>query len=235
MLSVATWNVLHRVHAENWYEEVAARWPDESARTAAVAARVAGLDAAVIALQEVSGDQLAALRALAGDRAVHTLRYPRVPRPKRVPTVLRDRDEYLVILADPASVPVFGEAFADDPGKGALVVRVAEFTVIATHVTGDRRGAGQLPALADLAGAGPAVLLGDFNADRAAVAAALGPGFAVAEPPHGVPTRPRAHGAGKSQYIDHIVTRGAAAAGVRVLDAGGLSDHNPVCGVVSAG
>ncbi|MFC3965020.1 endonuclease/exonuclease/phosphatase family protein [Nocardia jiangsuensis] len=235
MLSVASWNVLHRVHAENWYEEVAARWPDEAARSAAVAERVAALDAEVIALQEVSGDQLAALRAIAGDRAVHTLRYPRVPRPKRVPTVLRDRDEYLVILADPASVPVLGAAFADDPGKGALVVRVGECTVIATHVTGDGRGPGQLRALADLAAAGPAVLLGDFNADRATVAAALGPEFAVAGLPPELPTRPRTGGAGKSQFIDHIVTRGAVAAGVRVLDADGLSDHNPVCGVVSAG
>ncbi|MFC8045514.1 endonuclease/exonuclease/phosphatase family protein [Nocardia sp. NPDC057353] len=230
----ATWNVLHRVHAENWYEEVAVRWPDEAARIAAVAERVAELDAAVIALQEVSGDQLVALRAVAGERTVHTLRYPRVPRPKRVPTVLRERDEYLVVLAGPESVPVFGAAFGDDPGKGALVVRAGEFTVVATHVTGDRRGSGQLAALADLAEGGPAVLLGDFNADRATVAAGLGPKFAVAELPPERPTRPRT-GAGKSQFIDHIVTRGAVAAAVRVLDGGGLSDHNPVCGTVSAG
>ncbi|WP_067649864.1 hypothetical protein [Nocardia harenae] len=43
MISVASWNVLHRVHAENWYEAVALRWPDEAARNAAVAERVAGL------------------------------------------------------------------------------------------------------------------------------------------------------------------------------------------------
>ncbi|MEV0354606.1 endonuclease/exonuclease/phosphatase family protein [Nocardia sp. NPDC050697] len=235
MISVASWNVLHRVHAENWYEEVAARWPDESARIAAVAERVAGLDAAVIALQEVSGDQLAALRDVAGARVVHVLRYPRVPRPKRIPTVLRDRDEYLVILADPGSVRVAGEAFTDDPGKGALVVGVGEFTAVATHVSGDVRGPGQLRDLARLAGTGPAVLLGDFNADRTTVAVELGPEFDVAELPPGLPTRPRRDGAEKSQFIDHIVTRGAVARGARVLDGGGLSDHNPVCGTVSAG
>ena len=63
---IATWNVLHRIHAENWGDGPLARFPREADRislvTAPVIARLeAGWD--VMALQEVSGDQLASLRA----------------------------------------------------------------------------------------------------------------------------------------------------------------------------
>jgi endonuclease/exonuclease/phosphatase (EEP) superfamily protein YafD len=229
VISVATWNVLHRVHAENWYEEVADRWPDEPARIAAVTRWVAARTEQAVALQEVSGDQLAALRAALPHRAVHALRYPRVPRSRRIATALRDRDEHLVVLAEPGSRLIAATAFADDPGKGVVVVRTGALTVVATHVTGDARRGGQLAHLAELAAAatGPTVVLGDFNADRETVAAGLGAGFAVAALPVGVPTRPRTAGA-KSQYIDHVVTRGAGATAVAVEDLHGVSDHNPV-------
>ncbi|MQY25309.1 hypothetical protein NRB56_08650 [Nocardia sp. RB56] len=229
VISVATWNVLHRVHAENWYEEVADRWPDEPARIAAVTRWVAGRDEHVVALQEVSGDQLAALREALPHRSVHALRYPRVPRSRRIATALRDRDEHLVVLTEPGSRLITATAFADDPGKGVLVVRTGGLTVIATHVTGDGRRGGQFARLAELATAatGPTVVLGDFNADRETVAAGLGTGFAVAALPDLVPTRPRGGGT-KSEFIDHVVTVGATTTAIAVEDLRGVSDHNPV-------
>jgi hypothetical protein len=57
--TVASWNVLHRIHAENWGTDAVKRWPDESERIAAVTAFLAERTEQVIALQEVSGDQLA--------------------------------------------------------------------------------------------------------------------------------------------------------------------------------
>jgi endonuclease/exonuclease/phosphatase family metal-dependent hydrolase len=232
--AVATWNVLHRVHAENWSSHVLDRWPDEAERIAAVSARVAGTSEAVIALQEVSGDQLASLRqALPVSRTVHSFRYPRVPKPRRVPTRLSSRDEYLVLVLDgPPGEVVAAEAFATDPGKGLLAVRAGGLLLVATHVsTGPRRPA-QLARLAEVvaaAGPGPAVLLGDFNADRATVATELGPGFTIAPlPPDAAPTRPRDVGAEKSVWIDHVVTHGADASEAAVEDVHGLSDHNPV-------
>jgi hypothetical protein len=90
VIAVATWNVLHRVHAENWDEDVAVRWPREPERIAAVTARVAGRAEQVIALQEVSGDQLASLRAGRAGRTIYALRYPRVPAPRRGTCPLRD-------------------------------------------------------------------------------------------------------------------------------------------------
>ncbi|MCP2293264.1 endonuclease/exonuclease/phosphatase family protein [Nocardia amikacinitolerans] len=231
MITVATWNVLHRVHAENWYEDVTKKWPVEHERIDAIAARVAKRSEQIIALQEVSGDQLAALRDALPDRTIHTLRYPRVPRPKRIPTSLRDRDEYLVLVVDDPGHTVLAAAFGDDPGKGALVVATSGLTVVATHVSGDERSGPQLTRLAGWAlsdPSRPAVLLGDFNADRDVVAEGLGAGFTVAELPTGsLPTRPRTSGS-KSQFIDHVVTHGAYASDAAVESADGLSDHNPV-------
>ncbi|GAA2750538.1 endonuclease/exonuclease/phosphatase family protein [Kitasatospora cinereorecta] len=237
MLTVATWNVLHRVHAENWGSHVLERWPQEPERIAAVSARVAATTEQVVALQEVSGDQLASLReALPEGRTIRALRYPRVPEPRRVPNRLADRTEHLVLVLDRPAEVIAAEAFADAPGKGLLAVRVDGVLVVATHVaTGDRRP-GQLARLARVvaeAGAEQAVLLGDFNADRATVAAELGEGYRVAElPPGAGPTRPRDIGAAKSQWIDHVVVRGLDGRGALVEDVRGLSDHNPVRAVV---
>ncbi|MEU6191046.1 endonuclease/exonuclease/phosphatase family protein [Nocardia sp. NPDC047038] len=231
MITVATWNVLHRVHAENWYEDVATRWPDEGARIAEVTARVAERTERIIALQEVSGDQLASLRMALPDRTFHAMRYQRLPTPRRMPSSLLDGGEYLVVLTAEPSREVTAESFAHDHGKGALVVDVGGLTVIATHVTGDRRRTDQLARLAELATDAPedaAVLLGDFNIDRATVAAGLGDHFMVAE--HvagGLPTRPRSSGT-KSQHIDHVVVHGATVTAASVDDIGGVSDHNLV-------
>ncbi|MBF6301728.1 endonuclease/exonuclease/phosphatase family protein [Nocardia amamiensis] len=236
MITVASWNVLHRVHAENWYEDVAMRWPDEGARIAAITARVAGRTERIIALQEVSGDQLASLRMALPDRTFHAMRYQRLPTPRRVPSSLLDGGEYLVVLTAEPSRELAAESFAQDQGKGALVVDAGGLVVIATHVTGDRRRAQQLTRLTELATAAPghaAVLLGDFNTDRGTVADGLGNGFVVAECVAGaLPTRPRASGS-KSQYIDHVVVHGATVTPASVDDVGGVSDHNLVSAAVA--
>jgi len=230
VITVATWNVLHRVHAQNWGEDVARRRPDESARIAAITALLAARTEQVIALQEVSGDQLASLRDALPDRTFHTLRYPRVPKSRRGPSPLHDLTEYLVLLVDGPGQEVSAESFPDDPGKGALAVRIAGTLVVATHVSGDRRRTRQLARLAAIA-SGPTVLLGDFNTDRATVAAGLGAGFAVADlPPEALPTRP-----GTSRWIDHVVVRGVVAGDAAVEDVGGLSDHNLVRATVTVG
>jgi endonuclease/exonuclease/phosphatase family metal-dependent hydrolase len=229
VITVATWNVLHRVHAQNWGEDVARRWPDESARIAAITARLAARTERAIALQEVSGDQLASLRDALPDRTFHTLQYPRVPKSRRGPNPLHDPTEYLALLVDGPSQEISAESFPDDPGKGALAVRIAGTLVVATHVSGDRRRTRQLTRLAAIA-SGPTVLLGDFNTDRAALIAALGPGFTVEDlPPDALPTRPRT-----SRWIDHVVVRGVVACDAAVEDVGGLSDHNLVRATVTA-
>jgi endonuclease/exonuclease/phosphatase family metal-dependent hydrolase len=228
VIAVATWNVLHRVHAENWGEDVAVRWPDESDRIAAVTARLAKRTEQVIALQEVSGDQLASIRAALADRTVHAFRYPRVPRPRRGTYTPADPAEYLVLLVEGPGQEVAAESFADDPGKGALAVRTGAALFVATHVSGDRRRYRQLARLAELSSAGgghPTVILGDFNTDGATVASGLGAGFAVEEfPPGTLPTR----SGSKLPWIDHVAARGAGIGSAEVQDADGLSDHNLV-------
>ncbi|GAA0281115.1 hypothetical protein GCM10009527_091850 [Actinomadura nitritigenes] len=229
MITVATWNVLHRVHAENWSEDVLARWPDESERIAAVTARLVTRTEQVIALQEVSGDQLASIRLALPERTVHTLRYPRVPAPRHAIRPLRAPEEYLVLLVDGQSRKVAADSFEDDPGKGALSVETAGTLVVATHLSGDQRRTRQLARLAELTAAPPgqaAVLLGDFNTDRATVASALGPGYDVVDlPPEALPTRPRTSSS-EPQWIDHVVVRGGRNSSAAVEDVGGLSDHN---------
>ncbi|PXX71024.1 endonuclease/exonuclease/phosphatase family metal-dependent hydrolase [Nocardia tenerifensis] len=231
MITVATWNVLHRIHAENWYEDVSSRWPDEAARIDAVTERVAARTEQVIALQEVSGDQLISLRAALPGRTVHSMQYPRVPTARRHASALRDPSEHLVLIVEGASREIAGESFADDGGKGALAVSVEGVVVISTHVSGDRRRTKQLARLAEVACATPeypAVLLGDFNTDRATVVSSLGERFSVAElSESSLATRPRTSGS-KSQVIDHVVVRDATVREVVVEDSGGLSDHNLV-------
>ncbi|KAA2267127.1 endonuclease/exonuclease/phosphatase family protein [Solihabitans fulvus] len=237
MITVATWNVLHRIHAENWGDGELGRWPDESARIAAITARLVKRTEHVVALQEVSGDLVASLRDAMPDRTVHTFRYPRVPRPRSGTSPLRDPSEHLVLLVDGPSEEVAAESFEDDPGKGALMVRTAGTLVIATHVRADERRTRQLARLAELATKSPegtSILLGDFNTERAAVASGLGSGFTVADlPVDGLPTRPGTSSS-KSQRIDHVVVWGTGVDGAAVEDVDGLSDHNIVRATVAA-
>ncbi|WP_405487279.1 endonuclease/exonuclease/phosphatase family protein [Nocardia sp. NBC_00511] len=232
MITVATWNVLHRIHADNWASEVADRWPDESDRIAAVAERVAARTEDVIALQEVSGDQLATLRKRVPDRHFHVLDYPRVPTPRRLPNVLDLHTEHLVLITADDGREVAAESFASDGGKGLIAVELAGIRFIATHVTGDRRRPAQLERLVEVSTPGPAVLLGDFNLGRDALAQAIGPEYTIAEPDSAaVSTRPRTSGT-KSQYIDHVVTRGIPVRGMVVEEVAGESDHNLVRAIV---
>lgn len=238
---VVTWNVLHRIHAENYQEEVADRFPDEAARIAAVTRRVVAALAepdVVVCLQEVSGDQLASLLDAARGYVVRSFVYPRVPSPHRgrapAPSPLRQPHEHLVTLARRADARA-AESFADDPGKGFLAVDVDGMLVVNTHVSfGDRRAA-QLARLARVTD-GPCVVCGDFNAGADAVRAGLGPGFSVVDlGPDALPTRPRRVAVeGKPAAIDHVVTRGLVGHSGVVLDVAGESDHNMVRAVIDA-
>lgn len=228
MITVATWNVLHRIHADNWGEEAPRRWPNEAARISAVTEWVASRSEQVIALQEVSGDLLNSLRIALPDRTVPYFRYPRMPTPRRTAAELTEPAEYLVLILDKPARPLVAEAFPDDPGKGVLAVQTDEVVAVATHLSGRGRTNGQLDRLAALTREytdRPVVLLGDFNTGRDAVAQHL-PDFTVAVPPEDAPpTRPRER-AGRSRTIDHIVVRGARITEVGVEITGDRSDHN---------
>jgi endonuclease/exonuclease/phosphatase family metal-dependent hydrolase len=242
-LRLATWNVLHRVHAENFDEGVVAPHPDEAARAASIAALAAEVMAAgvaVLCLQEVSGDQRDALRrALPAGAGLFELAYPRRPQPRR-PHVgrLRDATELLVTVVAPGlpAEAMASAVFPDDPGKGYLGVRVAgAWAVFNTHVSYGERCPGQLARLAAAArsGALPAALLGDFNAGVRHIATGLGEDFAAAAlPSDAMPTRPRSKPDGKDQHIDHVFVRNATAGEAQVISARGLSDHNLVLATV---
>lgn len=237
-LTVVTWNVLHRVHADNWQEPAIDAHPDEPARIEAITARVMVQVAQgeVVLLQEVSGDQLAALHgaAAAGD-AVCSLAYPRVPAPRRGPSPLRDGSEHLAIVCRGAWAPLPRLLFADDRGKGALAVAGREASVVCAHLSYGERHRGQWEQVAALVAGLPApvILGGDLNADRETAAARLGPRARWAPPATGGrPTRPRPVASEKSMDIDHVVAWGAEVAQLEVLDGRGLSDHNPVRAVI---
>jgi endonuclease/exonuclease/phosphatase family metal-dependent hydrolase len=238
-MRIVTWNVLHRIHAENWREAVPDRFPDEAARNARITARVRAFvdDDTVVCLQEVSGDQLASVRAALPADRVHAFQLPRVPRPKSGASPLVDATEHLVIVA-PRGRWIDARVSADDPGKGVIVVDVdvgvdgatRVVRVANTHLTfGDRRTA-QLAMIAQLVdGAALAVVCGDCNCGVDDVVAAL-PGFRAAPfAADALPTRPRAEGYdGKPKAIDHIVVRGVDVGAAVVVDVDGESDHNVV-------
>jgi endonuclease/exonuclease/phosphatase family metal-dependent hydrolase len=240
---VTTWNVLHRVHAVNWGEAAIDEHPDERARiaaiTRAVAAELEG-GVAVVCLQEVSGDQLRSLReALPRGAALFHHRYPRVPRLHRGGApVLDDPSEHLVTLAVGGGArEVAAQTFASDAGKGFLGVDLGDgCTAWNAHVSFGERGPEQLRALlaAALPRAGAAILMGDFNAEVAAVRAALGGDPSYAELDGARPTRVAAGGS-PGKLIDHVVALCGLVEGARVLDGAGLSDHHPVTARVVRG
>jgi len=235
--TVATWNVLHRIHADNWGEEVPGRWPDEASRITAITEWIAGRTEQIIALQEVSGDLLNSLRIALPDRTVLHFRYPRTPTPRRVAAELTEPAEYLALIVDQPAREISAEAFRDDPGKGVLAVQVGDLVVVATHLSGAKRNRGQLDRLARFTRAhrhSPTVILGDFNTTRDVVAAHL-PGFTVAElPDTAPPTRPRPN-PNRSRDIDHIIVRGAAVTSAGVENTGDRSDHNYVHATLALG
>lgn len=225
-----TWNVLHRVHGEVHGEAAVELWRDESVRVREIVARVRTLleveQCTFGLLQEVSGDQLAALRAALPERAVLNHQYPRVPRPKQGSTSVTDSTEHLVVIAPAGSKVVRASTAANDPGKGLLAVSNGEWTVVSTHVSWGERGADQLRALRDALGsvAAPVVVGGDFNVEVVTVESALGVEAAKLEP--GAPKTREEEGKGVD--IDHLLAREASLEVARVLEHAGLSDHRPV-------
>ncbi|MFT3765969.1 MAG: endonuclease/exonuclease/phosphatase family protein [Minicystis sp.] len=235
---ITTWNVLHRVHAINWDEPAILQHPDERTRIARIADLVATwcVPGAVIGLQEVSGDQLAALRARAPAGArIFAHAYPRVPRLRAqgAAAVLADPREHLVVIAcDEAARVVEARTFGEDPGKGLLAVALGDGgAFICTHVSfGDRRTA-QLQVIGAVASAisGMVVVAGDFNATLADVRGALGAGAAYADVA-GQPLRTRRGegSAGNDVDIDHVIVLRGEIEGAAVIEDGWLSDHRPV-------
>lgn len=225
-MRVITWNVLHRVHAVNWSEPCIAHFPDERVRLEAIAVRVAawlreGVDA--VCLQEVSGDQLAAL----GELPVATHRYPRVPRLRDGgASPLVDSAEHLVTVTRKPARLISSRTFDNDPGKGFLAVDVGGLTLVNTHVTFSTGGTPQL-ALLSAEARPPSVVVGDFNAPAPVVAAGLGAGFVLADLA-GRTTRVSTPQYPDGKAIDHVAARGVRIITARVLDAEGLSDHHPV-------
>jgi endonuclease/exonuclease/phosphatase family metal-dependent hydrolase len=226
---LVTWNVLHRIHAVNWEEGPVRAFPDERERIARIAERVAAMmssQADAVALQEVSGDQLAAIRAaVSPDVLVLEHTYPRVPRLRdgSAPP-LDDPTEHLVVLARGPAAIRGARTFGSDPGKGYLATELDGLLLVCTHVSAFERGPAQLAEIASATTA-PAVVLGDFNAPAAAVRAGFGAPFVVSEVSE--PTRV-ATAEHPAKVIDHVAVRGGTLASAVVEDGAGLSDHVPV-------
>jgi endonuclease/exonuclease/phosphatase family metal-dependent hydrolase len=235
VVRVATWNVLHRVHAANWSEALIAAFPEEAVRIARISERVAswlgaGVDA--VCLQEVSGDQLASLRRVLGDGfQVFAHLYPRLPKLRgRGGPVLDDATEHLVMLVcSPDARRVGARTFAADPGKGMLIAELGDgIRVIDTHVSFGPRKEEQLTWLVEGALEAPrgAIVLGDFNAPADEVQAALGTQFTLCDLRSQRATRVSA--SDPPRTIDHIAVHRGAIEGATVLDDEALSDHAPV-------
>lgn len=193
----------------------------------------------VFCLQEVSGDQLRRLQEhLPAGVAVFQHRYPRLPHLRAGgEPALEDPSEHLVTLVRGAGAEqIAAQTFASDPGKGFLGVDLGDGCVVwNAHVTWRERGTAQLRELVAVARARPgtAVLTGDFNADAAAVRAALGDGVQLADLEGQRSTRV-ADGGGAGKSIDHVVALRGRVEDARVLDGAGLSDHHPVTARVVA-
>jgi endonuclease/exonuclease/phosphatase family metal-dependent hydrolase len=232
-MNLVTWNVLHRIHAVNWQEPALAVHADERARIAGITEWIArGVRPGVYCLQEVSGDQLAAVKALDG-ATVFEMKYPRVPRYYRYtePLVLEDPAEYLaVVVFGGAAAKIVAEAsFPSDRGKGFLAVAIGDTVVIDTHVSFGDKHAAQCAQIVEEANKHERVIVcGDFNADRETVLSRF-PAFTASRlGPDELPTRPRGEPSEKSQNIDHVLARGCTISAAAVIDGRGLSDHNPV-------
>lgn len=240
-MKVLTWNVLHRVHAENYGESAILRWRDEPERVRRIvglvskALRADGFGAAL--LQEVSGDVLQSLRDHLPGWAVLDHLYPRMPRQKRPGgAAMRDPSEHLVVVAPEGSTVLRAQTFADDPGKGMLAVSMPSGWVVAsTHVSWGPKGEAQLATLRELfhVSSAPVCIGGDFNAEREVLVRAFGAEAVVGALSSGSPhTRPGEDGT-EGADIDHVLVCRAELHDLRVLDHDELSDHCPVAATVA--
>lgn len=241
IVKVLTWNVLHRVHAENYGEPAVHRWPDEAERVRRVvslvskALRVDGFGA--VLLQEVSGDVLESLRNHLPVWAVLDHPHPRMPRQKRPGgATMRDLSEHLVVVAPKGSTVLRAQTFAEDPGKGVLAVTMPSGWVIAsTHVSWGPRSEAQLATLRELlqVSSAPVCIGGDFNTEREVLVRAFGEEVTVGTLPPGSPrTRLVEDGTGGVD-IDHVLVCRAELRDLRVLEHSELSDHRPVAATVT--
>ncbi|OJH41565.1 hypothetical protein BON30_06700 [Cystobacter ferrugineus] len=234
-----TWNVLHRVHAENYGEPAIHRWRDEPERVRRVVDLVSKalcIDGFGVALlQEVSGDVLQSLRDHLPAWAVLDHPYPRMPRLKRPGPPMRDLREHLVVVAPGGSTVFRAQTFAGDPGKGVLAVTVPSGLVVAsTHVSWGPKGEAQFATLRELfhASRAPVCIGGDFNAEREVLVRAFGAEVVVGALPSGSPrTRPSEDATGGLD-IDHLLACRAELSDLRVLDHSELSDHRPIAATV---
>jgi endonuclease/exonuclease/phosphatase family metal-dependent hydrolase len=230
MMKVLTWNVLHRVHAENYGEQTIRTHVDEPSRVQRVVELLANADVEVALLQEVSGDVLAALRARFAGLAVLNHLYPRMPKFKRGGTSVNDASEHLVVLAPAGSKVLRAVTYESDPGKGLLAVMTPSgVCVVTTHVSWGPKREAQLEVLGGLLRdvKGPVVVGGDFNTEREVLVEALGTEVEISELPSGS-LRTRAVEDGEGQDIDHLIARGVTLEAVEVRPHGALSDHRPV-------
>lgn len=234
-MTLATWNVLHRIHAENWIEAaVLERFPDEAVRIETITHRIKTLlhedEDTCVCLQEVSGDQLTSLVDALPLFAVCSFAYPRLPRLKQEgPSPLEDTSEHLVTIARRAT-QLAAEAFQSDPGKGCLAVAIGDTIVVNTHVSFGSRREKQIARAAALAGSGRSAVCGDFNATAEQVLNSIGSGFLPCDLGSGAaPTRPcRESPDVRLPAIDHIMVRGIQGAEGTVVDVACESDHNLV-------
>jgi endonuclease/exonuclease/phosphatase family metal-dependent hydrolase len=224
-MRLITWNVLHRIHAQNWDEAaVLAAFPDESARLDAILRRIegwmSGSQETCVALQEVSGDLLERLRARFPE-AVHSFQYQELPRLRREgPSSLRDPSQHLVTVL-PEARALVGEDFSDGGGYGFLAVQRGALRIVNTHVRFGLPGGPQILRLREVAGPGPAAVCGDFNRGEASALEDLGPGYEAASAHRSVDFERRLG-------IDHVFVRGLCGVPLALLAPGPESDHPPV-------
>ncbi|MGV3620416.1 MAG: endonuclease/exonuclease/phosphatase family protein [Archangium sp.] len=236
-MRVVTWNVLHRIHAENWAEDSVAAFPDEAKRVEGLTRQISDWlagDVDVVCLQEVSGDLLEALRSAIRVN-VFTHKHPRLPMLKRPSgTQLQRPAEYLVTFSKRDGTRTAGHEYPQDGGKGALEVELEHgVTVINTHVSTGHKHTAQFATLASLL-TPRCVVAGDFNELREVVHPALGNDLVCSDLRGQLATR---FGQSKNdgKVIDHVLVRGGVIVSATVLDTGHLSDHRPVKAVIDFG
>lgn len=234
-MNILTWNVLHRIHAENHDDPAIGRWPDEAARTRHVVAMIADAMRAgsidVALLQEVSGDTLAALQCALPNYGVISHVYPRVPRPRGPHSALIAPEEHLVVIGPIGARALHAETFETDPGKGLLTVEVGPgVAVVTTHVSFGPSSQAQLARLRQVVRETPSVCCvgGDFNARRAWVGRELSEALQVAELPEGGMRTHSPEDDPHGRDLDHLCFRHGTVAEARVLPNSGVSDHRPV-------
>ncbi len=231
-----TWNVLHRVHAENYREPAVTLWPDEAERVEAVARFVLEAilkhECQLVLMQEVSGDVLTAIRAqLPSAMTALSHQVPRMPKLKnRGLTSLTDPSEHVAVIGPATMTMLRGQTAPNDSGKGLVAVQADEGLVaISMHVSWGSKSAGQLQVLQALMNElpGEVVVGGDFNAERTEVLSGLGAQWVVAQLDAASP-RTRQNPEGEGADIDHLIARSGTWADVHVLENRGLSDHSPL-------